>query len=252
MNFKTVGVSSILVLMFLTGSFGFCMSEDIDAEASVDDWARFIFPESSYYNSETGTVNTASAVHISNLNAVIPIDETKTWQYLQAKEFTYNTGISGYAFRNSINLTVGDNFSKLESAFANSELTNYVMLVSKDSNGAVYQLLVCFDAVYKYDVTGTLSAGTSDVSISATAKMATEANAKLSTPMFYVIAHYDDGKFISTYISATAAEDGTLTLANMGVSKTGLVDVMVGVVGAVPSDDPTVYYGERVLTLATA
>ncbi len=249
MNFKTVGISSIIVVILLAGSFGYCMSEDTNADVSVNDWAPYIDKVSIHYVQSTGTVNTETAVHISDLNTMIPIDDSKTWSYVKGFNFTSDSG--EYRLSNAVNLSSGDTFSKLESSFAGSILKNYVLLCAKEGSN-LYTLLVCYEPVYKYDVNGTLTAGTSDVSISATAKMAAEATAKLDTPMFYVIAHYNDGKFISTYISATAADDGALTLANMGVSKTGLVDVMVGVVGGVPSDDTTVYYGEKVLTLAVA
>ncbi|MCQ2069973.1 MAG: hypothetical protein MJZ68_02465 [archaeon] len=84
--------------------------------------------------------------------------------------------------------------------------------------------------------------------ISATAVRAADATADLENPLFYVIAHYSDGKFISMYVPAAVAADGALALSDMGVSTLGLVDVMVGVVGEVPSDAPTVFYGETVLT----
>ncbi len=256
MNCKSIYSISLVAIVVLS-SLTLYISTDSDAELSSTDWVEFNADASNkYYNADTFNWDLTAAVEISSLDTAIPLP-SGTLTKFKASALSYADQTKGY-------LPSGDNvittfpesgkFADLSPNFTEIEGKSYLRLWVKMDDSRAYAMLVCYDGpfVTKYDVTGTLAAGTSDVSITATAKMAADANVKLSTPMFYVIAHYNDGKFISTYIPTTADKDGTLTLANMGVSKTGLVDVMVGVVGAVPSDDTTTYYGEKVLTLAAA
>lgn len=255
MNCKSIYAASIVAMVVLS-SLTLYVSTDSDAELSISDWAEYDPDVSNrYYNADSFAMILTDAVEISSLDTRIQLP-SGTLTKFTASALGYSKQAQGYmASGDNKTNTLPENatFADFSSLFTKIGDKSYLDLFV-NMGGTFYEMIVCYDGpfVSKYDVTGTLTAGTSDVSISATAKMAADANVKLSTPMFYVIAHYNDGKFISSYISVTADKDGTLTLVNTGVSKTGLVDVMVGVVGAVPSDDPTVYYGESILTLATA
>ncbi len=233
------------MLLLLASPLIVCYSSESDAVISVADWKDY--DTGVYFDTYNECYYVDNAVHISDLNAVIPLP-VNSYDSFEAYYLSYNAlareggGYFSY-YPSKVTLTTGDSFTKIATLFEDGHYVNLELCV-----GDTYYLMVLiYDTpapITKYDVTGTVVAG----AISMTAVRASDATADLENPLFYVIAHYGDGKFISMYVPAAVAADGTLALSNMGVSTLGLVDVMVGVVGEVPSDAPTVFYGETVLT----
>lgn len=230
--------------MILATSAIVCVSPEAESEPSASDWMT----DSRYYDWGNLSMElTEKAVHVSDLNAKIPFVEG--FEDIEAFALCDGPypGWYGLHGTTAVTLSGDETFEKIAPLF--EEKFGLVAIIAYIGD-VTYYIVLAYDApepVINYDVTGTLVSG----AISVTAVKTADATAVLENPLFYVIAHYNDGKFISMYVPATVAVDGTLTLSNMGVSTLGLVDVMVGVVGEIPSDEPTVYYGEKVLT-ATA
>lgn len=242
MNYKVVISSSFAVLMILATSAIVCVSPEAEAEPSASDWMS----DSRYF--DFGLLSwdlTEKAVHVSDLNAKIPFVEG--FSNIVASALIDGPYDGWYGRYGSVTLSGDETFEKIAPLF---EKKYGLVCILANLGDELYYIVFVYDApepVINYDVTGTLVSG----AISATAVKTADATADLENPLFYVIAHYNDGKFISMYVPATVAGEGTLSLSNMGVSTLGLVDVMVGVVGEIPSDALTVYYGEKILT-ATA